>query len=215
MELLSRGFDILFHIDIHLSAIITSYGPWVYGLLFLIIFCETGLVVTPFLPGDSLLFAVGAFASKGMLCPWTIFILLVVAAIAGDSVNYWIGATFGVRAFGRANARVLNANALERTHAFYEKYGGKTIVLARFVPIIRTFAPFVAGIGKMRYSSFFRYNVVGGVVWVSFFIFLGYFFGNLPVVQENFSLAIIAVIIISLLPAIGEAVRHRREQEKV
>lgn len=197
------------HIDKHLSTIIQSYGLWTYLILFLIIFLETGLVVTPLLPGDSLLFAAGTFAALEALDVTWLLVLLSIAAIAGDTANYWIGAYIGPKVFHKEKVRFLNREYLDRTHRFYEKYGGKTIVIARFIPIIRTFAPFVAGIGSMTYWRFIGYNVIGGVAWIAACIFAGYYFGNLPVVRKNFSLVIVAIVFISILPGIIEYVRHR------
>lgn len=200
------------HLDRHLDLIIRNYGTWTYTILFVIIFCETGLVVTPFLPGDSLLFAVGTFAALGSLDLTWLAVFLSVAAIAGDTVNYWIGNVAGPRVFTREKSRLLNKEHLERTHRFYEKYGGKTIILARFVPIIRTFAPFVAGIGHMTYSRFVAFNIIGGVAWVLFFILSGYFFGNIPFIKRNFTLVILAIIVISVLPGIIEFLREQRQR---
>jgi membrane-associated protein len=197
------------HLDKHLDVIIQDYGAWTYLILLTIIFCETGLVVTPFLPGDSLLFAAGTFAARDALDVHLLFLLLAGAAIAGDTVNYWIGAAIGPRAFS-GKYRFLNQRHLQRTHEFYERHGGKTIVLARFIPIIRTFAPFVAGIGAMNYSRFIAYNVVGGIVWVMAFVYGGYFFGGLEVVRRNFTLVIVAIILISVLPIVVEFWRARR-----
>ena len=219
METLKLLVDYALHFDKHLAEVIRDYGLWTYAILFVIVFCETGLVVTPFLPGDSLLFLAGTFAAERMvegepvppaMNVWLLFGLLSVAAILGDTVNYWLGAWIGPKAFS-GRYRFLKKEYLERTHRFYEKYGGKTIVLARFVPIIRTFAPFVAGIGAMNYTRFIVYNVVGGVAWVAIFVFAGYFFGNLEVVQKNFPLVIAAIIVISVLPMVYEYVRARRE----
>jgi membrane-associated protein len=209
MEWLKQFVDLFLHLDTHLSAVISQYGTWTYLILFLIVFCETGLVVTPFLPGDSLLFAAGTFAALGDLDVRLMIVLLIIAAIVGDTVNYWVGAAIGPRAF-QGNIRFLKREHLERTHAFYEKHGGKTIILARFIPIIRTFAPFVAGVGAMSYGKFLTYNVVGAVVWVIVLVLAGFFFSNLPVVRENFSLVIMAIIAISVLPVVVEAVRVRR-----
>jgi membrane-associated protein len=207
---LLRGFiDFFLHLDQHLSQVISQYGGWTHLILFGIIFCETGLVITPFLPGDSLLFAAGTFAALGALDLRLIALLLIVAAILGDTVNYWVGAYIGPRAFS-GNVRFLRREYLERTHAFYEKHGGKTIILARFVPIIRTFAPFVAGVGAMSYPKFLTYNVVGAVLWVGLFVLGGYFFGNIRVVRENFTLVILAIIAVSVMPIVFEAVRARR-----
>jgi membrane-associated protein len=208
MDLISFIVDFILHLDEHLSTIIQNYGTWTYLLLFLIIFLETGLVVTPFLPGDSLLFAAGTFAALGALNVGVLFLLLSVAAILGDTVNYWIGHYIGPRAFS-GNVRFLKKEYLDRTHDFYERHGGKTIILARFIPIIRTFAPFVAGIGAMTYPSFIAYNVIGGVLWVAIFTFGGYYFGNLPVVKENFTLVILAIIFISVLPGVIEFFKER------
>lgn len=209
MDWISFGIDLILHLDRYLDFIIRSFGLWTYLILFIVIFIETGLVVTPFLPGDSLLFAAGAFAAKGSFNVSLLFFMLWLAAVLGDTANYWIGHYVGPRVF-RENVRWLKREYLERTQAFYDKHGGKTIFLARFIPIIRTFAPFVAGIGKMRYGYFITYNVVGGLVWTALFIFGGYFFGNLPLVKDNFSFIIIAIILISVLPAVIEALRSRR-----
>jgi len=209
MELLKALFEIIMHLDKHLDLLIRNYGVWTYGILFLIIFLETGLVVTPFLPGDSLLFAAGTFAALGSLDARWLVISLSIAAIAGDTVNYWIGHTIGSKVFSKEKSRFLNKEYLYRTHRFYEKYGGKTIILARFIPIIRTFAPFVAGIGSMTYRRFLIYNISGGIAWVVIFVLGGYLFGNIPVVKQNFSLVIFAIIILSILPGIIEFLRHR------
>jgi membrane-associated protein len=209
VDWISFGIDLILHLDRYLDLIIRSFGLWTYLILFIVIFIETGLVVTPFLPGDSLLFAAGAFAAKGSFNVSLLFFMLWLAAVLGDTANYWIGHYVGPRVF-RENVRWLKREYLERTQAFYDKHGGKTIFLARFIPIIRTFAPFVAGIGKMRYGYFITYNVVGGLVWTALFIFGGYFFGNLPLVKDNFSFIIIAIILISVLPAVIEALRSRR-----
>ena len=209
MELLKALFEILMHLDKHLDLLIRNYGIWTYGILFFIIFLETGLVVTPFLPGDSLLFAGGTFAALGSLDARWLIISLSIAAIAGDTVNYWIGYTVGPKVFNKEKSRFLNKEYLYRTHRFYEKYGGKTIILARFIPIIRTFAPFVAGIGSMTYRRFILYNISGGIAWVVIFVLGGYLFGNIPVVKQNFSLVIFAIIILSILPGIIEFLRHR------
>ena len=206
MDLISRFVDLFLHLDQHLNTVITTYGTWTYLLLFVIIFMETGLVVTPFLPGDSLIFAAGTFAGMGSLNVWVLFFSLSLAAILGDTVNYWIGHFIGPRAFS-GEVRFLKKEYMDRTHAFYEKHGGKTIILARFVPIVRTFAPFVAGIGAMTYGKFITYNIVGGVAWVGLFTFLGYFFGSLPIVQENFSLVVIAIILLSVSPAVYEILK--------
>ncbi len=201
--------DLLLHLDEHLRVLVEHYGAWTYGILFLIVFCETGFVITPFLPGDSLLFAAGSLAAllDSLNVAW-LCVLLSVAAIAGDTINYGIGAILGPRVF---NERIpfLKQAYLERTHAFYERHGGKTIILARFIPIIRTFAPFVAGVGRMTYPRFLAYNVIGGVAWVLLFVLGGYYFGALPIVQQHFELVIVGIIGISLLPGILEYVRHR------
>ena len=213
MELIHQAIDIFLHLDAHLNDLAASMGGWLYLLLFLIVFCETGLVVTPFLPGDSLLFAVGALAAidgSPLHIP-VILTLLAVAAVTGDAVNYAAGYRIGPRVFTSETSRLLNKEHLLRTQAFYEKYGGKTIILARFMPIIRTFAPFVAGIGKMRYARFAMFNVVGGVVWVGAFTLAGYFFGNVPVVKRNFHFVIVAIVILSIMPPIIEYLRARRE----
>lgn len=211
MDLLPRLIDLFLHLDHHLGQLISQYGTWTHLILFLIVFCETGLVVTPFLPGDSLLFAAGTFAALGALDLWLLVLLLIIAAIAGDTVNYWIGAYIGPRAF-RGDIRFLRKEYLDRTHAFYEKHGGKTIIMARFVPIIRTFAPFVAGVGAMSYPKFIVYNVVGAVLWVGLFVLGGYFFGTISVVRENFTLVILVIIAISVLPIVIEALRARRRR---
>ncbi len=210
MELLKNFIDLFLHLDKHLSELIAAYGTWTYAILFLIVFCETGLVVTPFLPGDSLLFAAGTFAALGAMDPWILFGLLTVAAILGDTVNYWIGKRIGPAAFS-GRFRLLNQNHLRKTEAFYEKHGGKTIIMARFVPIVRTFAPFVAGVGTMEYGRFLMFNVVGAVLWVGLFVFGGYLFGNIPAVRENFTLVILAIIVLSVLPILFEWLKSRRE----
>ena len=211
MELLKNLADLFLHLDQHLSEVITKYGTWTYLILFLIVFCETGLVITPFLPGDSLLFAAGTFAALGALDVRILAFLLFAAAVAGDTVNYWLGASIGPRAF-TGEVRHLRREYLDRTRAFFEKHGGKTIMLARFVPIIRTFAPFVAGIGMMRYPKFIAYNVVGAALWVGLFVLAGYFFGNIPLVRENFTLVILAIILLSILPIVLETLRARRSR---
>lgn len=208
MEQLQFLIDLFLHLDEHLANIINQYGAWTYAILFLIIFMETGFVVTPFLPGDSLLFAAGTFAALGSLNIWFLVLLLIIAAIAGDTVNYWIGHYMGDRAY---NVKWIKKEYIDRTHAFFQKHGGKTIFLARFVPIVRTFAPFVAGMGKMSYGYFISYNIFGGIVWVVLFNLLGFFFGNIPFVKKNFELVIIAIILISVVPAVWEALKARRE----
>ena len=213
MEFITDLIELFLHIDEYLAEIISQYGVWTYALLFLIIFVETGLVIMPFLPGDSLLFAAGSFAALGVLNPWILVILLCIAAILGDTVNYWIGHYIGPKAFS-GNIRFLKKEYMDQTHAFFEKHGGKTIILARFVPIVRTFAPFVAGVGAMTYKKFILYNVVGGILWVNIFVWLGYFFGTLPFVQENFEIAIIAIVLISVLPMIYEYIKAKLEARK-
>jgi len=212
MEIVKFLIDLVLHLDKHLGELISQYGTLTYLILFGVIFMETGLVVTPFLPGDSLLFAAGALAAldNSPLNVVVLYLLLASAAVLGDTVNYWIGHKIGPRAFS-GNVRFLKKEYLERTHQFYEKHGGKTIFLARFVPIIRTFAPFVAGVGKMSYAYFISYNVIGGIVWTALFIFAGYFFGNISFVKENFSLVIIAIVLVSVLPAVVEYIRSRRK----
>ena len=214
VELITYLIDLFLHLDKHLNEVIRDYGLWTYLLLFIIIFCETGLVVTPILPGDSLLFAAGAFAAGGALNPIYLFASLTIAAIAGDTVNYWIGNLVGPKIFQRENMRFFKKEYLVRTHEFYERHGGKTIIIARFIPIIRTFAPFVAGIGQMTYFRFISYNIIGGLVWIALFIFGGYFFGNLPIVKKNFTLVILAIIFISILPGIIEFLRQRQKGSK-
>lgn len=211
MDFLAGLVDLFLHLDEHLANIISQYGTWTYAILFAVIFLETGVVVTPFLPGDSLLFAAGTFAALGSLNVYLLAGLLMVAAILGDTVNYSIGHYLGERAY---NIKFLKKEYFDKTHAFFEKHGGKTIFLARFVPIVRTFAPFVAGIGKMSYGYFITYNFVGGVVWVLLFTFAGYFFGNIPFVRANFEFVIIAIILISLLPMIVEWWKARRESKR-
>lgn len=211
-EFLKMIVDFIIHIDVHLSEIIRSYGVWTYLILFLIIFCETGLVVAPLLPGDSLLFAAGTFAARGDLSVFWLFLLLSVAAILGDTANYWIGSYLGPRVFHKEKVRFLNKEYLERTHRFYEKYGGKTIIIARFVPIIRTFAPFVAGIGSMTYGKFISYNVAGGILWIGAFAYAGYFFGNIPMVKRNFTMVIFAIIILSVMPGVIEFIKHKMQK---
>ena len=209
MELIHQLVDVLLHLDRHLGTVIQDYGGWTYLILFLIIFCETGLVVTPILPGDSLLFAVGTFAARGALDLYVVLLLLSVAAVAGDTVNYAIGYRVGPQVFKRSGSRLLNREYLDRTHRFYERHGAKTIVIARFVPIVRTFAPFVAGIGRMGYGRFVAYNVAGGVGWIVLLVLGGYAFGNIPVVKRNFSLVIFAIIVLSILPGVIEYLRGR------
>jgi membrane-associated protein len=209
MDLAAQLLDVFLHLDRHLDQLILTYRSWSYLILFAIIFCETGLVVTPFLPGDSLLFAVGTFAARGSFELALILQLLAAAAILGDNLNYWIGRKVGPRVFQREDSRLLNRRHLLRTHAFYEKHGVKTIIIARFLPIIRTFSPFVAGIGAMSYGRFLPFDVVGGVVWVGTFLTGGFFFGNIEVVREHFSIVVLFIILISVLPAMIEFARHR------
>lgn len=211
MDSIKFLIDLVLHLDVHLNELIVQYGTLVYVFLFVIIFCETGLVVTPFLPGDSLIFAAGTFAAKGAFNENYLFLILAAAAILGDTANYWIGYIAGPKIFHKENVRFLKKEYLERTHRFYEKYGGKTIIIARFVPIVRTFAPFVAGIGKMTYLKFFSYNIIGGLAWVSLFVYGGYFFGNINLIKNNFSLAIIVIIFISLIPGFVEFIRQKRK----
>jgi membrane-associated protein len=214
MESIGLLISFILHIDQHLQALCANYGLWVYAILFVIVFCETGLVVTPFLPGDSLLFAVGSLAAIGALDVTFGMILLAGAAIAGDTVNYWVGNYVGPKVFYEERSRFLNKEYLHRTHAFYERHGGKTIIIARFLPIIRTFAPFVAGIGSMTYSRFLVFNVVGGVLWVILFVLGGYVFGNIPFIKRNFSLVILALIIIPGLPSLVEFIRIQVRNRK-
>lgn len=208
MELLKDFIDLFLHLDRHLSDLIAQYGTWSYAILFLIVFCETGLVVTPFLPGDSLLFAAGAFAGLGALRPGPLFLLLMSASILGDSVNYWVGRYVGPRAFS-GSIRFLKQEYLDKTRAFYDRHGRKTVILARFLPIIRTFAPFVAGVGEMPYARFLANSVIGSVAWVGLFVGAGYFFGNLPIVRDNFTLVVMGIIAVSLLPMLIELAKSR------
>jgi len=204
--------DLFINLDKHLNVVIQNFGAWTYFVLFLIIFCETGLVVTPILPGDSLLFAAGALAASSSLEVGWLFGLLSVAAVAGDTVNYWIGYFIGPKVFHNNNVRFLKKEYLERTHRFYEKHGGETIIIARFIPIIRTFAPFVAGIGTMTYWRFISYNIIGGIAWIAIFVFGGYYFGNLPYVRDNFSLVIVAIVLISVMPGVVKFMQERRNR---
>jgi len=213
MDIIRFLIDFIIHIDVHLGTIISTYGIATYVILFLIIFMETGLVFTPFLPGDSLLFAAGAFAALNSLNIWLLFFLLTVAAILGDTTNYWIGYFFGKKIVAHPKIPI-DESHIKETQKFFHKHGGKTIILARFMPFIRTFAPFVAGVSRMDYKRFFLYNVIGGILWVSIATFAGYFFGNMEFVKKNFSLVIFGVIIISLLPIIFEYVKHRRHSDR-
>jgi len=212
MEWIEIAIDFVLHIDDHLLNLVASYGLWTYAILFLIVFAETGFVVTPFLPGDSLLFAAGALAATGVLNPFILFILLFVAAVLGDSVNYSAGSYFGLRVF-KEEARIFRLDYLRKTEHFFEKYGGKTIVIARFVPIVRTYAPFVAGAARMNYSRFVFYNISGGALWVGLFIAAGYLFGNLPIVKENFSLTVLLIIGASLIPIFIEFFKSKRKKK--
>jgi len=211
MEIIKSAIDLFLHLDEYLQDIIVNYGAWTYGILFVVIFVETGLVVMPFLPGDSLLFAAGTFAALGSFNVWGLIGLLIIAAVLGDAVNYSIGHYLGERAY---SIKWIKKEYLDKTHAFFEKHGGKAIFLARFVPIVRTFAPFVAGIGRMSYAYFATYNVVGGITWVIIFTLLGYFFGNIPFVKKNFELVIIVIILVSVLPMVFEWWKHRQEAKK-
>ncbi len=212
MEFIRFIIDFILHIDVHLAELVAQYGIWIYAILFLILFCETGLVVTPFLPGDSLLFVAGALAAlpSNNLDVHTMALLMALAAILGDAVNYTIGRLFGEKLFSNPDSRIFRRSYLDKTHQFYARHGGKTIILARFVPIVRTFAPFVAGMGHMSYRHFALFNISGGVLWVALFTYAGYLFGDLPVVQENLKLLIVAIIVLSILPGVIEVWRHRR-----
>lgn len=216
MEFVHFLVDFILHIDVHLAELVAQYGIWIYAILFLILFCETGLVVTPFLPGDSLLFVAGALAALpgNDLNVHLMAALLVVAAVLGDAVNYTIGRLFGERLFSNPNSRFFRRSYLDKTHAFYDRHGGKTIILARFVPIVRTFAPFVAGMGHMSYRHFALFNVAGALAWVLLFSYAGYLFGDLPVVQENLKLLIVGIIVVSVLPGVIEVWRHRRQAKQ-
>ncbi len=209
MELIAQFINIVLHLDRYLDMVIQNYGTWTYLILFVIIFCETGLVVTPILPGDSLLFVAGALSSRGSMEVSWLFALLSIAAVAGNTVNYQIGHFTGPKVFQKEEGRFLKKEYLERTHRFYERYGGITIILARFIPIIRTFAPFLAGVGRMTYWRFACYNIVGSLAWVSAFVFGGYFFGNIPAVRDNFVLVIAGIIVVSMLPTVITFVRER------
>ncbi|MGC2165942.1 MAG: DedA family protein [Gallionella sp.] len=211
MEFLHALVDIVLHLDAHLLSLTQQYGEWVYGIMFAIIFCETGLVVTPFLPGDSLLFVAGALCGMDALQLQLLIPLLVVAAFCGDNTNYWIGRLVGLRLLKRAGGKLIKREHLDKTHAFYEKHGGKTILFARFLPIIRTFAPFVAGIGLMRYRLFVAFSALGSIAWISGFAIAGYFFGNIPLVKNNLTLITLGIIVVTLLPAFREVIRHRRQ----
>lgn len=210
MEIIINFIDFFIHLDRYLNLLISNFGVWTYVIIFLIIFCETGLVVTPILPGDSLLFGLGAFAAAGALEVELLLLTIPVAAVVGDNVNYTLGKFIGPRVFDQEKSRFFKREYLDRTHRFYERYGGKAIIIARFVPIVRTFSPFVAGIGRMAYIRFLAYSIAGGLVWAVLFILGGYFFGNLPLVKENFTMVILAIILISVMPGIVEFVRQRR-----
>ena len=210
MDLLAAFLDIILHLDAHLLALTQQYGVWVYAILFLIIYSETGLVIAPFLPGDSLLFVAGALCGMGALQLEWLAPLLVLAAFSGDNTNYWVGRLVGMRLLNRVNAKLISREHLAKTHAFYEKHGGKTVILARFLPIIRTFAPFVAGIGMMRYRLFVLFSALGSLAWITSFTMGGYLFGNIPVIKNNLTLMTIGIIVISLLPALREFIRHRK-----
>lgn len=214
MNIIKSGIDLFLHLDKHLISVVTQYGTLTYVLLFGVIFLETGLVVTPFLPGDSLLFVAGTLAATNALNIYILLVILCFSAVLGDTVNYWIGHFIGPKVFKRQNARFFKPEYLEKTRQFYAKYGGKTIILARFVPIIRTFAPFVAGVGKMHYGQFISYNFIGGILWVSLFVSGGYFFGNLPIVKNNFHTAIFLIIFLSLLPGALEYFKHKRQKTR-
>jgi membrane-associated protein len=214
MDLLRHFVDFVLHLDKHLPPIIQQYGGWTYLLLFTVVFCETGLVVTPFLPGDSLLFTAGIFAHKGSLSLWTLLAVLSGAAVLGDTANYWVGRFFGQRLLAAKRFRVVKPEHLAYTEEFFERYGGKTIILARFVPIVRTLAPFVAGIGRMRYGRFMSFNVVGGVGWVVICTVAGYLFADVPLVEKNFSLVVLGIVFVSLLPAVFEIWRARRQRAR-
>ncbi len=213
MELLALFIDLVVNLDDHLQALVAAYGAWIYLILFLIVFCETGLVVTPFLPGDSLLFVAGAIAAAGGMNIHLLVVLLIIAAILGDAVNYSVGHYLGPRVLKDRNSRWLNPKHLERAHAFYEHHGGKTIIIARFVPIVRTYAPFVAGAASMPYPRFALYNITGAIVWVVSLGYAGYFFGNIPLIKDNLTVVIIAIIILSILPGVFEYLRHRRRAQ--
>lgn len=214
MEFFSFIIDFILHIDQHLTELAAQYGVWIYGILFLIIFCETGLVVMPLLPGDSLLFAAGSIAAIGKMNIHLMVVLLIIAAILGDAVNFMVGKYFGEKLFSNPNSKIFKQSHLQKTQQFYAKHGGKTIIMARFIPIVRTFAPFVAGMGHMSYHHFLAYNVIGGVLWVTIFSYLGYFFGNMDIVKDNLSLVLVAIIVLSILPAIIEIIRHKRAANK-
>jgi membrane-associated protein len=211
MEFLATFLDIVLHLDTHLLALVQDYGVWVYAILFAIIFAETGLVVAPFLPGDSLLFVIGALCGMGSLQLEVAMPLLILAAFMGDNTNYWIGRLLGLRLLERAGSRLIKHEHLEKTHAFYEKHGGKTVIFARFLPILRTFAPFVAGIGTMNYRHYVMFSIIGGVAWIGSLTLAGYFFGNIPVIKDNLTLMILVIVFLSFVPAMIQFFRHRRQ----
>ena len=215
MEFINGFIDIILHLDKYLTAFVSQYGLFTYAILFFIIFAETGLVIMPFLPGDSLLFAAGAIAALGSLNIWLIFFILIIAAVLGDTVNYWIGHFLGQKIVDNPKIPFINQEHIDKTQKFYEKHGGKTIILARFVPIIRTFAPFVAGVGKMQYQQFVLYNIVGGFLWITLFTFAGYFFGNIPAVQKNFHYVILAIVVLSIVPMIVEYFKNKNINQLV
>jgi membrane-associated protein len=210
VEIITTFFQVVLHLDQHLQEWVQNYGVWIYLILFAIIFCETGLVVTPFLPGDSLLFVAGAVAAGGGMDVHLLFLVLALASFSGDNTNYWIGRFAGPRIFSRHGSVLFNPAHLDRTHRFYEKYGGKTVLIARFVPIVRTFAPFVAGMGRMTYAHFMAYALAGAILWIGSLVYAGYLFGNLPIVRNNLSLVIIAIVFVSILPGVIEYARSRR-----
>lgn len=212
MEFFASLLDIVLHLDAHLLSLVQEYGVWVYAILFMIIFAETGLVVAPFLPGDSLLFVIGALCGMGSLQLEVAMPLLVMAAFMGDNTNYWIGRLLGLRLLNKASSRFIKHEHLEKTHAFYERHGGKTVIFARFLPIIRTFAPFVAGIGTMNYRHYIVYSIIGGVSWIGSLILAGYFFGNIPVIKNNLTLMILVIVFISFVPAMVQFIRHRGQR---
>jgi membrane-associated protein len=214
MEFLSSIVDFVLHIDVHLSELIADFGMWIYVILFLVITAETGLVIAPLLPGDSLLFAAGTFAARGDLSVWVLFFSLSVAAVIGDALNYTVGRYLGPKLFRKEGSRFLKKENLDRTHDFFERYGPVTIIIARFLPIVRTFAPFVAGMGRMGYPRFLTYNVIGGVLWVALFTFAGYFFANIPFVENHFPLVILAIVLVSVVPTAAEVIRRRRKASR-
>jgi len=214
MEILSNIVDFVLHIDVHLSELIADFGMWIYVILFLVITAETGLVIAPLLPGDSLLFAAGTFAARGDLNVWVLFFSLSLAAVIGDALNYAVGRYLGPKLFRKEGSRFLKKENLDRTHDFFERYGPVTIIIARFLPIVRTFAPFVAGMGRMGYPRFLTYNVIGGVLWVALFTFAGYFFANIPFVENHFPLVILAIVLVSVVPTAAEVIRRRRKASR-